>query len=123
MIRLQDVLFALFGLALVAMVALRVRIAVIALVGAVACGAVYLLAGMLPARHESFAQRVFTTVFLSLVLASLVLIVPGTFGPARAELRTAVLVVAGLLPLVAVGFEVLRTPKILDGIWRYLGRR
>ena len=120
--RQQDILFALFAVALVAMLAFDIGVVVIALVGAFALGSIYLLAGMLPARGEGFWRRVFTTVFLSLVLASLVLILPGTFGPARAELRTAVLAIAGLLPLAAVCFEIVRTPRVIDGILRRLPR-
>lgn len=120
--RLQDILFALFAVAVGAMLAFDIRVAVIALVGAFALGAIYLLAGMLPARGEGFWQRLFTTLFLALVLSSLVLILPGTFGPARAGLRTAVMAIAGLLPLAAIGFEIVRTPRLIDGILRRLPR-
>ena len=123
MLRLQDILFVLFALVLAAMLALQIGVVVTALVGAFACGAFYLLAGMLPAREESFGRRAFTTVFLSVVLASLVLILPGTFGPAGAELRTAVIVIAVVLPVAALCFEVVRTPRVLRGIRRCLGQR
>ena len=121
--RLQDLLFGLFAVVVIAMLAFHVGVVVIALVGAFALGSIYLLAGMLPARGEGFWRRIFTTVFLSLVLASLVLILPGTFGPARPELRTAVLVIAGLLPLAAICFEVIRTPRVMQGILRCFGQR
>ena len=120
--RLQDILFVLFAVAVGAMLAFHIGVVVIALVGAFACGAIYLFAGMLPDRAESFWRRAFTTLFLSLVLASLVLIVPGSFGPARAGMRTAVLVLAALLPLAAIGFEIVRTPRVIDGIMRRLSR-
>jgi hypothetical protein len=120
--RLQDILFVLFAVTVGAMLAFQIGVVVIALVGAFACGAIYLFAGMLPDRAESFWRRAFTTLFLSLVLASLVLIVPGSFGPARAGMRTAVLAIAALLPLAAIGFEIARTPRVIDGIMRRLSR-
>ena len=52
----------------------------LALVGAFGCGAIYLLAGMIPSREEPFWRRTFTSVFLSVVVSSLVLILPGTMG-------------------------------------------
>lgn len=123
MVRLQDVLFVAFSLAIVAMVALNLNVAVVALVGAFACGSVYLLAGMVPDRGEPFWPRAFTTVFLSLVLASLVLILPATLGAMRADVQRAQLAVAGLLPVLAFGFEVARTRGIFEGLRRYLGQR
>jgi hypothetical protein len=121
--RLQDILFGLFAVAIVAMLAFHIGVVVFALVGAFACGAIYLFAGMLPDRDESFGRRLFTTLFLSLVAASLVLILPGTLGPAGFGLRTAVMVIASLLPLAAIGFEVVRTPCVIQGILRCLGQR
>ena len=121
--RLQDILFLLFAVAVAVMLAFGMQIAVVALVGAFAIGAIYLLAGMLPERAESFWRRLFTTVFLSLVLSSLVLILPGTFGPAGAALRRPVLAIAALLPVAAACFEIARTPRLIEGIMRCLGRR
>jgi len=121
--RVQDILFGLFGLVLIALLALDVRVGVLALVGAFACGAVYVFAGMLPARNESFWERLFVSTFLSLVLSSLVLIVPGTLGVPRPGIRGAVIAVAGLLPVCAVCFEVLRTPRVIKSILRCFGFR
>ena len=123
--RPQDVLFAVLGVVVIAMLAFDLRVAVLALVGAFACGAVYLFAGMLPSRHESFWRRAFTSVFLSIVLSSLVLILPGTFGPQmrRPGIESVVLAIAGLLPLIALCFEVVRTPRVIRGILRCLGQR
>jgi uncharacterized membrane protein len=125
MLRSQDILFGILGLVLIGLVALRIEVAVMALVGAFACGAFYVLKGMIPSKEESFGIRVFTSVFLSVVLASLVLILPGTFG-AHALGRNAqktVIEVAGALPLIAICFEVLRTPRVIRGILRYFGYR
>jgi uncharacterized PurR-regulated membrane protein YhhQ (DUF165 family) len=80
---------------------------------------------MIPSKHESFWLRAFTSVFLSIVLASLVLILPGTFG-AQALGRTAqktVIEIAVALPLIAFCFEVLRTPRVIQGILRCFGYR
>jgi phosphatidylglycerophosphate synthase len=120
--RLQDILFILFAVAVAVMLAFGVRIAVIALVGAFGLGAIYLLAGMLPERGESFGRRLFTTVFLSLVLSSLVLILPGTFGPAGEKLRTPVLAIAALLPVAAAIFEIARTPRLIERALRLWSR-
>jgi hypothetical protein len=121
--RLQDILFVLLALVLAAMLALRLEIAIAALVGAFACGALYLIAGMLPAREENFWSRLPTTVFLACVLASLVLILPATLGLDRPPMRMAVIVIAALIPLAAAGFEVLRTPAVTRGLRRCLGLR
>jgi hypothetical protein len=121
--RLQDVLFGLFGLVLIALLALDIRVGVLALLGAFGCGSIYVFAGMLPARNESFWERLFVSTFLSLVLSSLVLIVPGTFGRPRPEMLKLVIAVAGLLPVCAICFEVLRTPRIIKGILRCFGYR
>ncbi len=56
---------------------------------------------MIPSRDESFWHRLFITVFLSLVMSSLVLILPGTFGAhaVRPDVQKTVIAIAGLLPL------------------------
>ena len=125
MLRPQDALFLVLGVVVVIMMAFGLRVAVLALVGAFACGSLYLFAGMLPSREESFWRRLFTSVFLAVVLSSLVLIVPGTFGAdmRRPEIKESVLAIAGLLPLIAAGFEILRTPRVIEGILRCLGQR
>jgi hypothetical protein len=123
--RLQDALFGMLGLAVVALLAFHFEVEVLALAGAAVCGSVYIFVGMIPSRDESLWHRLFTTVFLSLVLSSLVLILPGTFGPqaARPGVQKAVIAVAGLLPLAAICFEVIRTPRVMQGILRCLGYR
>jgi hypothetical protein len=118
--RLQDVLFGIWGLALLVLITFQMGIAVLALLGAFVCGSVYLFAGMLPPRDQGFLERVSTTTFLAIVLASLVLIVPGTLVASHPQLRTPVLVIAGLLPSAAIVFEVFRTPHILQNIRRRL---
>ena len=125
MLRPQDALFLVLGVVVVVMMAFGLRVAVLALVGAFACGSLYVFAGMLPSREESFWRRLFTSVFLAVVLSSLVLIVPGTFGAnmRRPEIKESVLAIAGLLPLIAAGFEILRTPRVIEGILRCLGQR
>ena len=120
--RLQDILFGILCVALVALTALHFGVVALALLGAFACGAIYLFLGMLPSRNESFWHRIFVTVFLSFVLSSIVLIVPGTFGP-QAVRPGAVIAVAGLIPLTAICFEVLRTPRVIQGILWCLGYR
>jgi drug/metabolite transporter (DMT)-like permease len=123
-LRSQDVLFALLGVALIALLTFDVGVIVLALVGAFACGSIYVFAGMIPSREDSFWNRLFTTVFLSVVLSSLVLILPGTFGTQfhRPDIENAAIAIAGLLPLTAICFEVLRTPRVIQGIRRCLGR-
>jgi drug/metabolite transporter (DMT)-like permease len=125
MLRPQDALFLVLGVVVVVMMAFGLRVAVLALVGAFACGSLYVFAGMLPSREESFWRRLFTSVFLAVVLSSLVLIVPGTFGAdmRRPEIKESVLAIAGLLPLIAAGLEILRTPRVIEGILRCLGQR
>jgi hypothetical protein len=123
--RPQDILFGILGLVVVVLMALHFEVAITALVGAFACGAMYVLKGMLPSRDESFCQRAFISVFLSIVLASLVLILPGTFGAhalGRGAQR-AIIDIAGALPLIAIGYEVLRTPRVIQGILRCFGQR
>jgi drug/metabolite transporter (DMT)-like permease len=123
--RPQDVLFGLLGLVLVVLMAFDIRVVVLALLGAFACGAIYVFAGMMPDRAESFWHRIFISSFLSIVLSSLVLILPGTFGlqGPHPDLQKTVVVIAGLIPLAAIGFEVLRTPRVIQGILRCLGYR
>jgi hypothetical protein len=123
--RPQDVLFAILGLVLVILLAFDIRVSVLALVGAFACGSIYVFAGMLPDRTESFGHRVFISGFLSIVLSSLVLILPGTFGfkGPHPNVQKAVVVIAGLLPILAVAFEVVRTPRVIRAILWCLGYR
>ena len=104
------------------MLSLHMAVTVFALVGAFACGSIYVFAGMIPSRNESFWNRAFVSVFLSLVLSSIVLIVPGTFGAQRPDMQKPVLAIAALLPLTALCFEILRTPRIIGGILRWMRR-
>jgi hypothetical protein len=122
--RTQDVLFGILGVVVAALLALHLRVGVFALVGAVGCGSVYVFTGMIPPRNESFGHRVFTSVFLTVVLSCLVLILPGTLGlqGPHPGVERAVLVVAAALPLVAVCFEILRTPWVSQGLLRCLVR-
>ena len=98
--RPQDVLFAILGLVLVVLVAFDLRVVVLALLGAFACGSIYVFAGMMPDRTESFWQRIFISGFLAIVLSSLVLILPGTFGlkGPHPDIQKTVVVIAGLHP-------------------------
>jgi hypothetical protein len=121
--RLQDVLFVLWGVALAVLLAFHLKIAVFALVGAFACGAIYVFAGMIPSRHEGFWNRAFNSVFLSVVISSLMLILPGTVGATRPGVRTAVIAIAALLPVAALCFEIARTPRVLQTVLRSLRRR
>jgi uncharacterized membrane protein len=123
--RRQDILFAILAVAVIALMAVHVYVVVLALVGAFLCGSGYLLLGMLPEATESFGSRAFTTVFLAVVLSSLVLILPATFGAVakRTDVQNATLAVAGLLPLGAICFEVLRTPRVIRAILWCLGYR
>jgi hypothetical protein len=125
MARRQDILFGLFGLAVAALLAYHFGVVVLTLVGAFICGAIYLFAGMIPSRHEPFWRRTFTSVFLAFVVSSLVLILPGTMGAQarNAEVTNAVMTIAGVLPLMAVCFEVVRTPGVIRGILRCFGYR
>jgi predicted neutral ceramidase superfamily lipid hydrolase len=122
--RLPDVLFAAFVLVLIVLAALDLRIAALAISGAFVCGATYLFAGMLPARTEPLLQRLFTSVFLAIVLSCLVVILPGTVGASRPELQGiqgVIVVTAALLPCAAIGFEIARTPRVLEVLLRSLG--
>ena len=123
--RLQDILFGILGAALVALMAFHAGVVVLALVGAFACGSVYVFAGMLPPREESFGHRLFVTVFLAFVASSIVLILPGTLGvqAPHPEIKKTVIAIAVSLPLTAACFEVLRTPRVIRGILRCLGYR
>src|SRR6185312_13470836 len=120
--RLQDLLFGIFILALVALLMFDVSVGVLALVGAFAFGAFYLLTNMWPAQSEPLGQRLFTAVFLASVVSCLVLILPGTFGVTEAEMEKVVVVIAALPPVAAACFEVLRTPRVIDGVLRGLSR-
>jgi hypothetical protein len=121
----QDMLFGILAVIVVTMLVFGLHIAVLALAGAFACGAVPLFAGMLPARNESFGNRAFTSVFLSIVVASLVLILPGTFGPEmrRPGVTDVVIAIAASIPVIAFCFEILRTPRVIQGILRCFGHR
>jgi hypothetical protein len=123
MLRPSDVIFGILGVVVIAMLSLHMAVIVFALVGAFACGSIYVFAGMIPARTESFGNRAFVSVFLSLVLSSIVLILPGTFGLHRPDMQRPVLAIAALLPLVALCFEIVRTPRVVNGILRLLGRQ
>src|SRR6201982_478245 len=98
--RPQDVLFGLLGLVVAVLMVFDIRVVVLALLGAFACGALYVFAGMMPSRTESFWHRIFISGFLAIVLSSLVLILPGTFGlkGPHPDLQKAVVVIAGLIP-------------------------
>ena len=77
--RPQDILFGILGLGLVALLRWTSR----SCAGAfrrVCLRLIYVFAGMIPSRNEGFWHRLFITVFLALVMSSLVLILPGTFG-------------------------------------------
>jgi len=123
MIRPSDVIFVILAVVVVAMLSLHMAVIVFALVGAFACGSLYVFAGMIPPRTESFGTRVFVSVFLAVVAASIVLILPGTVGLHRPDMAKPVLTIAALLPLAAFCFEVLRTPGIFAEFWRWLARR
>ena len=121
-LRASDFAFGILALVVVALISLHMAVIVFALVGAFACGSLYVFAGMIPARSESFWNRVFVSVFLALVASSIVLIVPGTFGARRPDMHTPVLVIAALLPVLALVFEVIRTPRLADHVLRWLRR-
>ena len=124
MLRLPDKLFVALSLVLIAMVAIQIRVAVTALVGAFVCASVYVFAGMLPSASEEFWRRMFTSVFLALVCSCLVLILPGTFGSLahRRDVQEVVLIVAALLPAAAICYEIVRTPRVIQSILRLLQR-
>ena len=120
--RWRDILFGLFFLALLGLSAFHIGVLVVALVGAFACGSIYVFAGMIPSASESLGQRLFTSIFLSLVLSSLILILPGTLGIKGIDRdKQVILVIALLPPLAAIGFELLRTPHIVRRLLRWLG--
>jgi len=123
MLRTQDILFGLLCLVLLGLLAFHAGVIVVALVGAFACGSVYVFAGMMTSPTESLGQRIFVSVFLSVVISSLILILPGTFGPGMIgpHAEKVVVAIAALPPLAAVGFEVLRTPRVIRGFWRFFG--
>jgi hypothetical protein len=121
-LRASDFIFGILALAVVALLSLHMAVIVFALVGAFACGSLYVFAGMIPARSESLWNRVFVSVFLALVASSIVLIVPGTFGAQRPDLQKPVLAIAVLLPVLAFVFEVFRTPRLADNVLRWLRR-
>jgi hypothetical protein len=121
-LRASDFIFGILALIVVALMLLQMAVIVFALVGAFACGSLYVFAGMIPARSESFWNRVFVSVFLALVASSIVLIVPGTFGAQRPDLQKPVLTIAALLPVLAFVFEVIRTPRLADNVLRWLRR-
>jgi hypothetical protein len=121
MLRPQDILFGILGLALLVLTAFHYGVGVLELLAAFFCGSITVFAGMLPPSDQSFLERAFTSVFLAIVLSSLGLIVPGTLGRPDPALRTTVLVIAGALPLTAFFFEIVRTPRVIRGIRRCLG--
>lgn len=126
MLRPQDILFAILSLVVLGLLALlHVGVIVVALLGAFACGSLYVFIGMMPSADESFWRRLFTSAFLAVVLSSLILILPGTLGPQmmRPDVEGVVLAAAALPPVVAVCFEVFRTPRVVRGILRWLGHR
>ena len=121
-LRAPDFVFGVLALVVIALMSLHMAVVVFALVGAFACGSLYVFAGMIPSRSESFWNRVFVSVFLALVVSSIVLIVPGTFGAQRPDLQKPVLTIAALLPVLAFVFEVIRTPRVADHVLRWLRR-
>ena len=126
MLRPQDILFAIVGLVVLGLLAfVHVGVIVVALLGAFACGALYVFVGMMPSANESFWRRLFTSAFLAIVLSSLILILPGTLGPQmmRPDVERVVLAAAAVPPVVAICFEVFRTPRLVRGILRWLGYR
>lgn len=122
MIRPSDIIFGILGVVVIAMLSMHMAVIVFALLGAFACGSIYVFAGMIPSRAESFWNRAFVSVFLSLVLASIILIMPGTFGAQRPDMQKPVLAIAALLPFAAFCFEILRTPRVIEGILRWIRR-
>jgi hypothetical protein len=123
MVRPSDIIFGILGVVVIAMLSLHMAVIVFALVGAFACGSIYVFMGMIPSRTESFWSRAFVSVFLSLVLSSIVLIVPGTFGSHLPDMQKPVVAIAAVLPLAAFCIEIFRTPRVFNGILRCLGRR
>jgi hypothetical protein len=121
-LRASDFIFGILALIVVALMSLQLAVIVFALLGAFACGSLYVFAGMIPPRSESFGNRVFVSVFLALVASSIVVIVPGTFGAQRPDLQKPVLTIAALLPVLAFVFEVVRTPRVANHVLRWLRR-
>ena len=121
-LRASDFMFGILALTVVVLMSLHMAVIVFALIGAFACGSLYVFVGMIPSRSERFCSRVFVSVFLALVASSIVLIVPGTFGAQRPDMQGPVLTVAALLPVLAFVFEVIRTPRIADPVLRWLRR-
>lgn len=121
MLRPQDMLFGILGVALVALMIFHIGVIVPALLGAFACGSLSVFTAMIPSSEERFLERLFISVFLSIVVASLVLILPGTLGATHLEWRKPVIRIAELLPLTAICFEVVRTPRVLQMLMRWMG--
>jgi hypothetical protein len=123
--RLHDLLFGILGAAIAGLLVFQFRVALFALVGAFACGSIYAFVGMMPSASEGFWRRVFTSVFLALVLSSLVLILPGTLGAEarRPSVQTAAIAIAAMLPVLALCFEIVRTPRVVRTLLRLIGHR
>jgi hypothetical protein len=121
--RPQDFLFGILGLVVLGLLVFHVKVVVVALLGAFACGSLYVFVGMMPSAEESFWRRLFTSGFLSIVASSLILILPGTLGPqmTRPDAENMVLAIAAVPPVIAIGFEVFRTPRLIRGILRWFG--
>jgi hypothetical protein len=119
----QDVLFGILVVTVIALMTRHMAVIVVALVGAFGCGTASMMAAMLPSRDESLLHRTFVSAFLALVMSSLVLIVPGTLGAAHPAWGKAAIDIAVALPLLAIAFEVARTPRVLRGILWCLGQR
>jgi len=121
--RFQDILFALFAMLLAALLAFEFSVGIVALAGAFACGSLYVFAGMVPSRDEPFGRRVLNSGFLAVIVSTLVMILPATLGVDRHKVETVIVVTAVLLPVAAIAFEIVRTPRVLAAIWRSLGSR
>ncbi|MBX9846256.1 MAG: hypothetical protein K2Z80_31070 [Xanthobacteraceae bacterium] len=121
-LRASDFVFGILALAVIALMSRHMAVIVFALVGAFVCGSLYVFAGMVPARSESFGNRIFVSVFLALVASSIVLIVPGTFGARQPDMQRLVLMVAAMPPVLAFVFEVIRTPRVANLVLRWLRR-
>lgn len=121
---LQEALFGIFAVIVVALVAFHLKVGVLALLGASACGGVYLFTGMIPSRTDSFCNRAFTSTFLASVLSCVVLIVPATLGlrPPPPSLERATIDIAIALPAAAFCIEVMRSPGLIRRILRLLGQ-
>jgi hypothetical protein len=121
-LRASDFAFGILALIVVALISLHMAVIVFALVGAFVCGSLYVFVGMIPLRSESFCNRVFVSVFLALVASSIVLIVSGTLGARQPDLQKPVLLIAALPPVLALVFEIIRTPRLADKVLRWLRR-